>query len=104
MSKTLKQNSHFLSLLLTTSKDQASALLDTITTEQVSAITEIIHNLLNIPLGNKPKFIVNKSKKLFEKITHKTTSKDKRRQLIRKNYKIILPLLWSVKIHLEQLL
>ena len=104
MSKVLKQNKQFLSLLLTTSRDQAAALIDTVTPEQVSAIAEIIHNLLNLPLGKKPKYYINKWEKLFEKIAQKRLSKDAKARLIRKNYKIILPLLWSVKLQLEQLL
>lgn len=104
MSKALNKNKHFISLLLTTSKDQAASLIDSITSEQVSAIAEIIHNLLILPLAKKPKHLIKKKEKLFEKIAHKRTSNEKRRQLIRKNYKFILPLLWSVKLQLEQLL
>ena len=44
----VKENASFLKLLLTTSRQQQRVLLDTATSGQVDALTEILHNLLHV--------------------------------------------------------
>ena len=104
MSKLLTQNKEFIQLLLKTSKDQSTALLQTTTADQVSVLSEIVLNLLHIPLGKKPKYLINKNKKILERIADKRTSKEIKRKLLIKNYKHILQLLWSVRIQLQELI
>lgn len=104
MSKLVQQHRDFIHLLLNTSRDQASALLDTITPEQVLLFSEIAFNLLQLPLSKKGQALVNKHKKLFEFIASKKQTKEKKRIRIRKNYQHLLTTLWVLKPHLLLLL
>ena len=104
MSKQLDTNKNFIKLLLNTTKDQASALLDTITKEQIRLISEISLNVLNLDLPKKATQLVQRKKKLFEKLSKKQTPPKTKQSLIRKNYKHIILTLWSLKPQLEQLL
>ena len=103
MSQTLQQNKEFLHLLLNTTKDQAVALLFTITKSQLDLLTEIVFNLLQLPLPLKARRIVKKSQKVLEAISRKHTSQSRKQSLIRKHYRHILYLLWAVKDQLETL-
>ena len=69
MSQTLQQNKEFLHLLLNTSKNQAVALLFTITKSQLDLLTEILFNLLQLPLPLKAQRIVRKNQKVLEAIS-----------------------------------
>lgn len=104
MSKHVNQNKEFLRLLLTTSRDQAAALVDTITPAQVLLLSEIAFNALQLPLSKKTRSLVDKKKKLFEDIASKTKSKEQKTRLIRKNYKPLLTTLWALKPQLMLLL
>lgn len=104
MSKLVKQHREFLQLLLNTSKDQAAALLDTVTPEQVHLLSEIAFNLLQLPLSKKGQTLINKKKTLFEFLASKKQTKEQKRKRIRKHYKYILTTLWALKQHLILLL
>lgn len=103
MSQTLQQNKEFLHLLLNTSKNQAVALLFTITKSQLDLLTEILFNLLQLPLPLKAQRIVRKNQKVLEAISRKQTPQSKKQSLIKKHYRNILLLLWAVKNQLETL-
>ena len=74
MSKTIREEKHFLGLLINTSKDQARALLYTVTPNQVLAISEIDHNLLILPLPPTLKVIIERRRKVLQKLANKSIS------------------------------
>ena len=104
MSKHLQQNKAFLSLILNSSKQQATALIDTISPEQLYLLEEIAHNLLKLPLNKETAVLVNKNKGLLKKLASKTTSQSNKIVVLRKNFRQLLTTLWSVKQQLEALL
>ena len=93
------KNSHFFHLILLTTRNQAKALLETATKDQVLTIVKIIYNLnqnqsMLIP---KTKSLLNKHKKLVSKITNKKNTDKKNYTLITKNWSKILNLISSSK-------
>ena len=104
MSKHLQQNKAFLSLILNSSKQQATALIDTISPEQLYLLEEIAHNLLKLPLNKETSVLVNKNKGFLKKLAGKATSQSNKIVILRKNFKQLLATLWSVRTQLEELL
>lgn len=104
MTKLLHANKQFLYLLLHTSKDQAAALLDSITSDQVLFLSEIAKNFLHLPLPRKGRHLVDSKRKLFENLANKKVKKEQKLKIIKKNYRHLLFTLWSVKAQLMQLL
>ena len=100
MSKLVKYNSPFFRLLLTTSsKLQRKALIDTITKDQLRALTEITINLLQGILSLSPvhKSKLRKHRKLIRLIGDKSISlKTKKKSLCRQTHVVTL-LLQSVE-------
>lgn len=103
MSKHFLKNKEFLHLILHTSNDQALALIDTITPEQIELLSEIAFNILKLPLPKKAKHLVNSKILLFRRLADKKTSKDKKKRLLHKNAKHILLTLWAIRPQLQQL-
>ncbi len=101
MSSTINKTKYFLLLLLDskTSKEQAKALLETVTPDQVNAITEIIHNLLlgQLPLSSKVKEILKKRRTILTKLSDKTRSVRTRGCLIINHNRLILDTLIITK-------
>ena len=104
MSQLLNDNKPFLLMILDTSKDQASAIIDTITPNQVRVISEIVSNLLELPVSKETKSRLTSKQNLFMKLASKRASINAKRKLITKNYKHILLTLWTVKDQLKKLL
>ena len=104
MSKTLKRVGTFLTLLLSTSKDQVKALLYTLTPEQASALCEIAYNLLHIPLPPQIRQTVNKRSSLLKKLGDKTIKLNKRIDLIENHQRQFIHTLLLVKKDLLTLL
>lgn len=103
MSKNVINNQNFLSLLLSTSKEQAIALLQTSTKDQLLLIAEIAHNILQLPLPKKAKHYVNKKKKIIERLADKKLSQTRKFSLVEKNAQFLLQLLLSIKSQLNEL-
>ena len=107
MSKLLKKHASFFQLLsTTTSKLQKKVLLDTITQDQLKALTEITINLLkgNIPVTPIYKSKLKRYKKLYFLIANSSVSaKTKKRALCRQGQAISL-LLKSVETVLKKFL
>ena len=101
MSKLISQEKHFLHLLLVTSKDQSRALLYTITQTQVLAISEIIYNLLQLPLTPNLKIVVEKRRKTLKYIADKSKSIRIRTSSIKKHMTQLLSTLKVVKSQLS---
>ena len=105
MSKLLRNNAPFISLLLSTpSRQQAIALLDTATPEQAKTIAEIGKNLLLLPLSAKVRLTVNKRRKLLEKLADAKISAKKKYLLISKHFRLILEVLYAAKKGLLEIL
>ena len=103
MSKHISKNKHFLSLLLNTSDDQAIALLYTVTPEQLLLISEIAHNLLELPLNKKAAHLLKQKKRFFENIAHKKLAQAQKKRLLHRHSEHLLATLLAVKGQLEQL-
>ena len=103
MSKHIAKNTHFLSLLLNTSNDQAIALLYTATPEQLQLLSEIAYNLLELPLNKKAVHLVKAKKQFFETFAHKKLAQAQKIRLLRKHSEHLLTTLLAVKGQLEQL-
>ena len=103
MSKHFIQNKEFLHLILHSTNDQAVALIDTVTPEQIQLLSEIAYNILQLPLPKKGKYLVNSKLMLFKRLADKKTSKDKKKRLLHKNAKHILLTLWAIRPQLQQL-
>lgn len=101
MSVLLKENADFVALLLNTSFIQAQALLDTITTKQIKAISEILKNLLKIPVGDQIKTEIEKNEKLIRKIAHSKIGLTKKARIIGLHRKKIIHILRKAKSILE---
>ena len=82
MSQALKRNKYFLTLLLTTNKGQAKALLETITQNQLETVIEIVFNLIKICTVKKDKTAIQKRKNLLKKLVNKKVKLSKKKQLI----------------------
>ena len=103
MSKHLVKNRDYLMLLLNTSKNQAVALIDSATTEQIALLSEIAYNLLRLPLGKKAARLVKSKQQVFDQLAKKGLGLEQKQRLLRKNYKLILTVLWELKQQLQQL-
>ena len=103
MSALLNSNKEFVHLLLNSSKDQAVALLFTATKAQLDLITEIIFNLLQLPLPPKATRLVKKNIKTLQALSRKQTARSTKQRLLKNHYRDILPLLWAVKSQLASL-
>lgn len=103
MSSNLKHNRDFIQVLLSTPRAQARAILKTANPQQVSALSEIAHNLLTITVPKSVRKLVAKCKKVFKKLSRNFTSKTKLK-LILSICSIFLSILIAVKPLLLQLL
>ena len=104
-SKNLRINKTFLDLLLSTSTEQALALLDTATKDQLLLISEIAKNILRLPLPNrKAELYVAKRKKLFQTLANKSLSRARKIKTIRRNANHIMHVLLALKQQLSELL
>ncbi len=108
MSKTINRVKHFVLLLLdkSTSKEQAKALLETATLDQVNAVSEITYNLLsgNLPLNSKVNSILKKRKRVLNKLANKSISQKERSCIILQHTRLILDTLLLNKSILLRLL
>lgn len=104
MSKLISDEKEFLYLLLTTTKEQKRALLYTITKRQVQAISEVAHNLLNLPLKQSVGVIIERRRKTLQKIGNKKFSVRTRSSLIKKHMTQLLDTFQLVKSQLEQVI
>ncbi len=108
MSSTLQKAKYFLLLLMDkkTSKEQARALLETATPDQVNSITEIIHNLLfgELPLNKNIKETLKKRRKSLTKISDKTKSVRSRSCLVQQHSRLVYDTVLQVKTILTKVL
>jgi hypothetical protein len=100
MSKLVRKHASFLRLVLsTTSTLQRKALLDTITNDQLKALTEVSFNLLQGVLTITPSYRtkLKRYKKLVRLIGDKTVSLKQKKELLCRQGRIVALLLKSVE-------
>ena len=96
VSNNVSLNKDFLKLLLNTDKQQIKALLFSISTKQIKAITEIFYNALTLNLPKKIENIVKRNKTLYKKLATKLAINSKK-QLIKKYFRKIILFLLAMK-------
>ena len=77
MSKKINEQKAFLHLLLNTTKEQARALLYTVTPSQILVLSEIALNLLELPLPPNIESTIHKRKGVLKKLGDKTPKGEK---------------------------
>lgn len=90
MSKLVKDNADFISLLVNTTLIQAQALLDTISGSQVRVISEIAKNLLKLPFEGRAKEELSKNRKLIERLGSSENTLSKKCKIISTHRKKII--------------
>ena len=95
---------NFLSLLFNTDKQQALALLYTITNKQVSAISEIVSKILRIEHNKAKVKQIKIYQLLMKKLADKKFSVNKKNKIIETHRRKLLKLLSIFKIQLNNLL
>ena len=104
MSAILRKVADFLKLLLETSKQQARALVYTLTPLQAAAICEILFNLKKLPLTSRVVKELRKRKLLITRLTDKNVSVKRKLALIQDHYRQILATLQLIKSDLLSML
>lgn len=99
MNQSIKKEVDFLSLLLNTSDKQRKALLHTIQKSQLRAIVQIVYNLLGgyHPLPEKDKKRLATRKTVIRQFVSRGISLKKRKELLFKYYKYILPFIKAIR-------
>ena len=98
MSKLLLSNTHFLRLILETSKKQAVLLLENTTPTQTLVLSEIASNLLELPLTSTvQEKLVHRNRKILKKLSRKSTSLKAKKKTLEESSSRIYILLKSVE-------
>lgn len=104
MSKRLRDCNSYLRLLLSRDRIQSEAILVTATDKQVKCLSEIIRNVLRLPVPKKTKKLIEQHRKILDTLADKDTTVGKRLDVIQKSHTGILDVLLSVKSQLLALL
>lgn len=97
MSKRLRHCQYYLKLLLTSDQVQAEGLLVTASNKQVECISEIVRNILRLPVSRKTKDLIQIHNKVLTSLSDKQVSIEKRLAILQKYHIKILEVLLSVK-------
>ena len=98
MSKRLLKQKHFLNLLLTTTKEQSSAILKSLTADQLKVIIEIISNLSSISsVPSSTKQLICRRRRLCKKLLDKNTDLEVKNRLVHKHNRQVLDTLLSAR-------
>lgn len=99
MSQLIKREKDFLLLLLSTSHKQRKALLGSIEKSQLSAIIQIVYNILHgfRALSDKDKKLLSRRKVVIREFVSKGVSINRRKRLLIKFIKYILPFVSLIK-------
>lgn len=106
MASQVEKARHFILLLLESTDLQAKVLLQTINNQQVTAISEVVYNLLqgSFTLTSTLKAELQKSKSLFRTVGSKKFSVKERRAVIIRNKHLFTKLLRTLGKQLKQVL
>lgn len=99
MNKLIKKEKDFLRLLIITTNKQKKALIQAIEMSQLRAIVQIVYNLMvgNRSLPKKDKKWLAKRKSIIRQFVSKGISFKRRKELLLKYYKYILPFISAIK-------
>jgi hypothetical protein len=101
MSIRLQKNKNFLCLLLdpNTGENQIKALFKSVNDNQILALVEIGHNLLNGSLSISPqgKKKIEENRKLFDKLCSKSNSLDSKARLLSKYWEQVFLCLYNCR-------
>ena len=97
MSKRLTQCSSYIKLLLSGNRIQSEAILVTATDKQVDCRSEILRNVLRLPVTKKTQDLIRTHNKLLQSLGDKKIPVSKRLQLIQRSHGKILDVLMSIK-------
>ena len=102
MGMLVKTQQPFLQLLVTSRRKQASALIQTISNQQMNAICEILINIQygNVHVNDMAKKKLQRKKNVIQQLTSKSTGAKLRKTLIEKEVVLIV---YVVKLILSQL-
>ena len=103
-SSRLRRCSGYLNLLLSQDRLQGEALLVTANHHQVDCLSEVIKNILRLPVGKRTKLLIAKSKKVLNALANFAVSVKTRLQILQKAASKVLELLFSVKKRLKVVL
>lgn len=103
MSQLIKKEKDFLRLLLHNSDKQRKVLLKTIEKAQLNAIVQIVYNVMlgHCALPEKDKKSISKRKGAIRQFVSKGISLKKRKELLSKHFKYILPFIAAIKFELS---
>ena len=104
MSNRLRQCEFYIKLLLTSDQVQAEGLLVTASDKQVECLSEIIRNILRLPVSRKTRDLIQLHNKTLTTLSDKKIAVDKRLALLQKSHLYVLQVLISVKKKLMPLL
>jgi hypothetical protein len=99
MNPLIKKEKDFLLLLLHTSNKQKKVLLQNIEKSQLTAIVQIVYNIMlgNRSIGEKDKKRLSKRKVIIRQFVRKGVPLKKRKELLLKYYTYILPFIVTIK-------
>ena len=104
MSKLLKDNKHFIKLILSTSSLQAKALLKSASKAQLDLFRELALNLHLIPVQRNTLSVPKSSWKIFEQLAKSTRSQRSTQAKLLRNWKRILDVLLVIEDFIDMLL
>ena len=94
MSQNLKKSKYIIKVILDNNHSLNRYLFRYITENQIKAITELIYNIWHLPLNKNRKSEIKNHIKILKQFIH---NKHRRREILRKHYKIFSDLLHSLK-------
>ena len=99
MNQLIKQEKYYLCLLVSTTMKQQKALLQSIEKSQLRAIVQIVYNVMvgNRPLQQKDKKRLAKRKTVIRQFVSQGLSFRKRKELLLKYFKFILPFINAIQ-------
>lgn len=89
----LRENEHYVRLLLSTTPSQQKALLDSVTDEQLDLLTEVLYNLLYVVPINQRERSAMLRKQAWKELAKISRSRKYRRVRVKANRKRLLDIL-----------
>ena len=100
----LRKCEAFLRVLISADRLQGEALLVTANDHQVNCITEVMLNILRLPVGKKTKALIAKSKKILQAIADFSISVTQRLKIIQRAALKVYLVILSVKNQLKRVM
>ncbi len=100
----IKQSREFILLLLSCSKSQARALLETASNEQISALSEIFLNFVDQKLNTTDNSLFKRRKEVIQKLANRKYTDRFKYSLVCQNWQLVWKVVLDFKTTLKQLL